>query len=356
MSVDPRDTDGKRLQKALYILGRNVLLRKQFINFLKQAEQNIHIQGSVRDEITGPIVEALHDEHDTYEKSLSDGTVFKFLFRTKIARDFLMSADEHPSHVWEPQTTKLLLELSSDIDGDVLVGGAYFGDQAVLVAKNISSSGKTIHCFEPNPEQAEMLQQNFRINRLTNVRINTRGLWSTSNIRLKLDGFDSFASAVTAEANEESFETISIDDYQDQLGLKIGMIQLDIEGAELRTLKGASKTIERFKPHIIFEVHRDYVDWSSGLEKAEICRLLIDWKYKVFAIRDFNSHYEMAGKPIELIPVDKVYLEGPPHGFNMVAVQDTAIFSSPGFKIVNNVSPKLLIHKDPALHHPVDGL
>lgn len=356
MANDTRDIEGNRLQNALYLLGRNLSLRRQLIEFLKNAEAELKIDGSVRDEITGPIVDALHDANDTYEKTLSDGTRFKFLFRTKIARDFLMASVEHPSHVWEPQTTKLLLGLTSDITSDVIVGGAYFGDQAVLVAKNISVSGKNVHCFEPNIEQARMLKENFRINKLNNVRVNTLGLWSASSVRLRLDGFDSFAKAVKAGADEDGFETISIDDYQNQFSLAIGLIQLDIEGAELETLRGAAKTIAQFKPHIVFEVHKDYVNWSDGLVNTELCRLLLDAGYTVFAIRDFNSHYEMTGKPVELIPLNKVYLEGPPHGFNMVAVQDAAIFSCPRYKIVENVSPKLLLHKDPALHHPTDGL
>ncbi|KAF0188188.1 MAG: hypothetical protein FD168_1892 [Desulfobulbaceae bacterium] len=356
MANDPRDLDGKRLQNALYMLGRNESLRKQLMFFLRDAEQDLIFDGSVRDEITGPIVDALHDEKDVYEKSLSDGTRFRILFRTKIARDFLMSPQEHPSHVWEPQTTKLLLGLTSGIKGDVIVGGAYFGDQAVLVAKNIKTSGRSIHCFEPNLDQAAMLRENFKINNLDNVRINTLGLWSESSVRLKLDGFDSFANAIQADADEDGFETISIDDYRNQSNLEIGLIQLDIEGAELGTLRGAEKTIAQFKPHIIFEVHKDYVDWSHGLENTELLRMLLEAGYTIFAIRDFNSHYEMPGKPVELIPADKVYLEGPPHGFNMVAVQDVAIFAGPGYKIVENVSPKLLLHKDPALHHPTDGL
>lgn len=356
MTNDTRDIDGIRLQKALYLLGRNVSLRGQLIKFLKDAETSLKFEGSVRDEITGPIVDALHDIKDTYEKTLSDGTRFKFLFRTKIARDFLMASVEHPSHVWEPQTTKLLLGLTSGITGDVIVGGAYFGDQAVLVAKNINASGKRVHCFEPNLDQAQMLKENFSINGLTNVRINIQGLWSESNVRLKLDGFDSFANAVKIDTSEDGFETISIDDYQKQFSLDIGLIQLDIEGAELEALQGALKTIAQFKPHVVFEVHRNYVDWSDGLENTELCRLLLDLGYKIFAIRDFNSHYEMTGKPVELIPANKVYLEGPPHGFNMVAVQNAAIFSNPQYKIVDNVSPKLLPHKDPTLHHPTDGL
>ena len=41
---------------------------------------------------------------------------------------------------------------------------------------------------------------------------------------------------------------------------------------------------------------------------------------------------------------------------NMVAVKDPSRFEGAGYKIVRQVSPKLLRHKDPALHHPTDGL
>jgi hypothetical protein len=103
-------------------------------------------------------------------------------------------------------------------------------------------------------------------------------------------------------------------------------------------------------------VHRHYVDWSNGLENTEIARLLTGHGYSLFALRDFNSNYDLAGKPIELIPLDAIYLEGPPHGFNMVAVKDPAVFQTGAYSIVRDVSPKLLRHKDPKLHHPVGGL
>ncbi len=356
MANDPRDLDGKALKKAMHMLGRNTELRKEFIKFLMVAEDSLESSGSIRDEITGPIVDALHDDNDVYEKSLIDGTRFKFLFRTKIARDFLMASKEHPSHVWEPQTTKLLLHLTKDIQGDVIVGGAYFGDQAVLVAKNINPAGHVIHCFEPNLDQAKMLEDNFQLNKLDNVQFNKLGLWSTSSVHLKLDGFDSFANAIEAAPGDDGFETVSIDDYRRKLNIDVALIQLDIEGAELGTLQGASETIVKYRPNIVFEVHRDYVDWSNGLENTEICQLLLNAGYSVFAIRDFNTHYEMVDKPVELIPIDKVFLEGPPHGFNMVAITEESLFDVSKFKIVENVSPKLLLHKDPKIHHPVCGL
>lgn len=358
MTNDPRDLSGMRLQNALRLLGRNQENRAEIIALLKKIEAKLEYSGaSVRDDIIGPIVDALHIDTDLYEKTLADGTRFQFLFRTKIARDFMLANNPHPDHVWEPQTTKLMLNLASKNTGDVIVGGAYFGDQAILVAKKIASRGGALHGFEPNLEQATMFEHNAKLNKLENVRVLRLGLWSESSLKLKLDGFDSFANAIEATTEEDGFQTISIDDYRAQNKLTIGVIELDIEGAELAALKGAKETLKHDRPDIVFEVHRSYVDWSAGLDKTELCQYLHELGYHIFALRDFNSHREMQGKKIELIPVDKVYLEGPPHGFNMVAVVDPTYFlNSNEYRIVENVSPKLLAHKDPLLHHPTEGL
>jgi FkbM family methyltransferase len=356
MINDPRDGEGSRLKKALLQLGRDPALRLSMLDLLRQAERQLQYLGPLREDVTGPIIDALHCEDDLCEKTLADGTRFAYLYRTKIARDFLMSEMEQPSHVWEPQTTRLLMELSSDLLGDVIVGGAYFGDQAILVARSLPKGGR-VHCFEPNGDQVAMLAKNVELNRLDNVVVNQLGLWSQSNEKLRLDGFDSFANVISAEPDDAAaIDSISIDDYCAATGTKIGMIQLDIEGAEYKALLGARRTLEVDKPHVIFEVHRHYVDWSNGLDQTDICRYLAHLGYTIFAVRDFNSHYELRDKTIELIPVDKVYLEGPPHGFNMIAIQNKVRITDSKFRIVERVSPKLLLHKDPALHHPITGL
>ncbi|MFW7342516.1 FkbM family methyltransferase [Pollutimonas sp. H1-120] len=348
----------EKLQQALLRLGRNEALRHELLDWLKQAEKRLEGPSpfAVRDEITGPIVDALHTNEDKYEKTLEGGVRFQFLYRTKIAREFLLSAREHPTHVWEPQTTRLLQYLARNTKKDILIGGAYFGDHAILLGRQLEDSDRLIHCFEPDISQSGMLKINAEINNLDNMRIHPLGLWRESNQHLKLEGFDSLASSVVADNEPGAFATVSIDDYMATQGRACGLIMIDIEGGELNVLQGSATTLKQDKPVIVFEVHRDYVDWTNGLLATPICSLLTNAGYQIFAIRDFNSNQEMGQRPIELIPADKVYLEGPSHGFNMLAIQDKELISNALFSIVENVSPKLLRHKNPALHHPLDGL
>ena len=351
-------------EKALEALARiaqDEAWKAAFIRQLIAFEGAIDAAGvDVREEITGPLVDALFDDDHVVKKTLSSGVAFEFLYRSKIARDFVMSTPEAPDHAWEPQTSRILVNLAKRAQ-QVVIGGAYFGDHAVLIAREIAPRGGVVHAFEPNGEQRAMLARNAELNGLGNIRPRPEGLWSDSSTNLKLVGYDSFASAEVAEAGAEGgFQTVTIADYLKATGVeRLDLIVIDIEGAELGALKGAEPFLKLpagQAPDILFEVHRHYVDWSNGLLATEIARLLTGHGYHLFALRDFNSNYDLAAKPIELIPADAIYLDGPPHGFNMVAVKDPGVFETDADRIVRDVSPKLLRHKDPALHHPVGGL
>jgi FkbM family methyltransferase len=336
---------------ALKTLGRDEATRARIIAALQKYERlPEHRFTTVRDDVTGPIVDALHASIGVVRKELRNGMVFEFPYRSKIARDFVMSIPEKPDHVWEPQTTKLLIQLSRTAT-DVIVGGAYFGDQAIPIADALRGRG-TCHAFEADGHQAAMLERNAALNGLDNVRVNAIGLWSDSVSRLRFVGDDALASMVAAD---DGVATITIDDYATPIA-RVGLIMLDLEGGELHVLRGAERVLSDHAPHVVFEIHRSYVDWSAGLQNTEIARYLASFGYTLFAIRDIQSNYDLRGRPVELVPVETAYLEGPPHGFNVLAVRDPTVIEDDAFRITPNVSPKLLLHRDPKLHHPAGGL
>lgn len=341
------------IEHALARLGRDAATRTRVIELLQAFERLPEYRWTtVRDDVTGPVVDALHSDVEVIRKELSNGLIFEFLYRSKIARDFVMSTPSRPDHVWEPQTTRLLVHLARNAK-NVLIGGAYFGDQAVIVAHAMRESGMC-HAFEADAQQASMLQRNAALNGLQNVRVDMRALWSDSVSHLQFVGHDAVASMIAAESG---VPTTTIDDYAESRGIeRFDLIMLDLEGGELPVLRGAERQLRAHGPHLIFEVHRAYTDWSAGLHNTELVRYLSALGYTALAIRDFQSNYDLSGRPIELVPVEHAYLDGPPHGFNVLAVKDTAVISGTDFRIVPGVSPKLLLHRDPRLHHPTGGL
>ena len=68
------------------------------IALLRECEGQIACAGSVRDEVVGPIIDALHLTPTSTTRCWPTAR-FSVLYRTKIARDFLLSEAEHPTHV-----------------------------------------------------------------------------------------------------------------------------------------------------------------------------------------------------------------------------------------------------------------
>ncbi len=357
------DLDAHELAKlgnAIRRLGVDDRSREHVLALCRDFERRSGLtRGDIRESVTGPIVDALHAPGMQLRKELADGSVFDFTYRSKIARDFVLSPDERPDHVWEPQTTRLLVHLARHAR-HVVIGGGYIGDHAILVARALRPGG-VCHVFEPNAESAGLMSANAANNGVTNLEVNQIGLWNEPDAHLLLEGNDSHARPVPADPGAPgSFRATTVDAYAKARGIaRLDLLMLDIEGGEEAALQGTLGFLRRSKedaPVVVFEIHRSYVDWSHGLAATAPVALLRDAGYAVFAVRDFQSNIPMRGCRIELLPLDAVYLEGPPHGFNMLAVRDEALLDESVFRFCRDKSPKLLLHKSAVLHHPTEWL
>ena len=340
------------LAPALATAGMNERVRNAIFNALRQAEIDAEDRTAFREHVRWPLILALLAEAKTHRVVLQNGLMFEVGADSRIEKALLLSTEEHPDHVWEPQTTKLLTELARAAT-NVIVGGAYIGDHAAFIARAIADTG-TVHAFEPSSHSFDRLLHHLTINNLDNVVAHRLGLWDTSDVALQLEGDLALASSVPMIDPANAFNSLSIDDYvsSENLG-SVELIMLDTEGGEENALLGARQTIARDSPNIVFEIHRNFVDWTNGLENTSIVTFLTAQGYEVFAIRDFHNNYPMAGMPIEIVPVKHVYLDGPPHGFNVLATKDPDLIARLQLKLVKDVSPKLLLERDPALHLPL---
>ena len=305
-----------------------------------------HPQTNVRDTVSGPLADELF-MGENFSKQLENGIKMNFVYNSRIAREFLLSQPAVPNHVWEPQTTKLLLHFSKNAE-NVIIAGAYFGDQAIPVAFNIKDKG-LCHTFEPNKNNSDLIIENAKLNGLTNVLINNLALWNKSNEKLVFEGDDALASTVEAsDATKNVLHTITIDDYASQnIKGKINLLMIDVEGSEIKVLQGAKEMLLQHKPVVVFETHSLYNDWSSGLQNSDSVKFMTDLGYEVFAVREFHQNIDTAGMPVELLPLDRTFCEIPPHhGFNLLAVASKSLIENDLFKIVFDLSPKLILPKN----------
>lgn len=347
------------LAGALSVAGKRDELRSMIFDALRQSEIEAENPAIFREEVRWPLILSLLSEVKTHRVVLENGLVFDVGPDSRIEKALLLSTVPHPDHVWEPQTTKLLMALAAGAC-NVIVGGAYIGDQTLFLARTLANSMPVgiVHAFEPMTKSFDRLLHHIRINQVSNVVAHRLGLWNRSEVALRMTGHLGLASSVAVEDQLDPFDevtqSISIDDYVASHQLSsVELLMLDTEGGEENALLGASNTISRDSPHIVFEIHRHFVDWTEGLEKTAIVTFLTSQDYEVFAVRDFHNNYPMAGQSIEIIPIANVYLDGPPHGFNVLATKDRSLVSRLGLRIVKDVSPKLLLEKDPSLHLPL---
>ena len=334
-------------------LRNNSIYRSCFIDALIEFEKRAgHPLLNVRDTVSGPLADELFlGEH--FSKTLQNGLKINFVYNSKIAREFLLSDPAIPNHVWEPQTTKLLLHFSNHAK-NVIIAGAYFGDQAIPVANNIRGNG-VCHTFEPNKNNSDLIIENAKLNELNNILINNLALWNKSNEKLVFEGEDALASTVEAtDSSANVLYTITIDDYVKQNKVdKVDLLMIDVEGSEIKVLQGAVEMLKQSKPVVVFETHSLYDDWSNGLENSPSALLMKGLGYEVFAVREFHQNIDTGNMPIELLPLDRTYCETPPHhGFNMLAVPSNAFIENELFRIVYDLSPKLILPKNNAKFSP----
>ncbi len=348
---------GKSTASLLAEIGRDQGARAALVTALVDWEERHQKQRDgvdLRETVTGPLVDALYRADGVVTRRLSSGLVFTLPYRSKIAREFAMGI-EPLVHVWEPQTSRLLVALAARAN-TVVVGGAYAGDQAILIAQVLAQRTGKVHCFELNPPQLAALEANARQNILTNVVVNAMGLWDRSG-HIELVGHDSHAfPRFVTEQTKDTFPVTTIESYAKSARAdEIDLIMLDIEGGEESALRGALPFLEHpmgRAPDIVFEIHRSYVDWSNGLPQTSVVRLLTDRGYKVYALRDYQANVNMAAAPLEMVTLETTYLEGPPHGFNLFATKRSDLLRELGVTLREGVSPKLLRHRLSPLHQP----
>ncbi len=145
--------------------------------------------------------------------------------------------------------------------------GAHIGTHTVAMAQMVSPGGM-VFSFEPQRIPFQMMCANVMLNACDSVFTyrhmvgDEPGWGKIGNVSPRLaTNHGSFTPAATLPGGEElpytDVERSTIDD----LGLHAcHLIKIDVEGAELGVLRGASKTIRKYTPLVYFEAN----DISSG--------------------------------------------------------------------------------------------
>jgi FkbM family methyltransferase len=169
--------------------------------------------------------------------------------------------------------------------------GTHVG-QYTLVASDIVGPSGSVHSFEPQPDTFELLQHNVETNKLTNVHLNRCALGETcSNAELYLACPDNVGQSSFRRPHNYSGKAVTVncrtlDDYADEHGIQVNVIKIDVEGAELSVLRGATKILSAsVKPCLIVEFWEEFQQ-ECGSSCAEMVYFLNAHGYKLFWITE----------------------------------------------------------------------
>ncbi len=203
--------------------------------------------------------------------------------------------------VYEPETIKALEKIVSP--GDVILDiGANIGAITLPLAKFTGDTGLVI-AFEPTEWAFNKLQRNLSLNPNISKRVRSEQIMLLeASTKLPSSVYSSWS--LTDDEDEmlhpqhkgklmttDGARGISLDEYFEINPIdKVDLIKLDVDGYELVVLKGARKTLERYRPKIVMEM-APYIQE----EKQQLVDILNELEMAQYRLEDLTS-----GKPIPM--------------------------------------------------------
>jgi FkbM family methyltransferase len=179
-----------------------------------------------------------------YVRTCTDGSLIRGNTRDLVQRWIYVFG------VWEPDLTAWLRARLSA--GDVVVDvGANIGYYTTLAARAVGPSGAVI-AVECLPSIAAVLRQNIALNQLHNVEVNVLAVGADrGETQVYSGGADNMgASSTNGEGSVAATVPVrTLDEIlADRRSDRISFIKIDVEGDELKVLRGARRTLQTLRP------------------------------------------------------------------------------------------------------------
>ena len=162
--------------------------------------------------------------------------------------------------------------------GDIIFDiGAFDGITTLSFAL---SEAEIVYAFEPNKEMVDMIKSVVNYNQMfTKVKIIPLAVDEKSGA-VSLVERSSPAGNFTLENGSNTNKKVSatsLDDFVQQNQIpKVDFIKLDIEGAEIRALRGGKNVLKKFHPKLAISIYHRPED------PYEILKFLLELEYRDF--------------------------------------------------------------------------
>jgi len=154
--------------------------------------------------------------------------------------------------------------------------GAHVGFYTILASRLVDEQG-LVCAFEPNPQNAYFLLKHLQLNKIKNVKLILGALGEN----FSLGSLSNKGSESKIEEKDFKSEIIVPIFCIDDLVLKSKIIppphilKIDVEGFELKVLKGAKQILEKYKPIL-------FVALDNKDTKLEVLKFIKNLGYNIF--------------------------------------------------------------------------
>lgn len=184
---------------------------------------------------------------------------------------------------YQPDTYQFLLTHCHE-HTTVIDAGAHLGVFSVVMARLVGPRGVVL-AFEPTPDTREALLQILTLNGVDSiVEVRAEALAERDGTA-DLHGLGvsvGVANSLVTIANASPLVTVStkaLDSLVEPTS-PVSCIKIDVEGAELRVLKGARQTIEAWRPAIALDIHPEAIS-RGGDTLQELWDVIVGFGYMV---------------------------------------------------------------------------
>lgn len=180
--------------------------------------------------------------------------------------------------------------------GDCFIdAGANIGLMTLVGAARVGSSGRVVSC-EPSPSTVELLRRNLDANGFRWVDLEQAAVGEVPGVAELIEfgagaGLNSFAPETREGGRAVSIDVVRLDDLAVTLPAVPALVKLDVEGAEVKALRGARELLATRRTSFIIEVEPEHLE-RQGTTVQELQALFAG--YEPHAIVATDAGFELS--------------------------------------------------------------
>ena len=218
----------------------------------------------------------------------------------------------------------------------VLDIGANIGMITLHAAAMVGPGGR-VEAFEPNPTCCRKIEANLARNSISQVQIHRVALSDEpGTLTLRTPASHTGTGTLAALSEEQRLEfTVEFpvevgvgDDIIERDPRPVDFIKIDVEGFECRTLRGLTRTLERWKPPVLTEMIGAWLE-RAGSSVDQLVELMTGHGYEGFSISEPRQglrrvlHLEPLGQPRPDFSGDVLWVHPEGRNHNRITILPT---------------------------------